>query len=324
MRRLVPLLLFCSALAGACLIGTDDYGGKSCKSNKDCPEIAGYLCVAIELVDGGPTWPQRDCRNALRCVCEVQFPPEPGGIQIDGGMNVRDAGPPPDYCEEVRPILQRYCLGTCHGDQMGYPNSPPDFRLDYYSPPRLRDGGLGLPGVSSKADRVQDRIYRRRDMPPLDFPITPTTTDRALVDKWVRMGFPLGDGGCEVDAGPPVDAGNPDGGPPVSFSVDVVPIFQNGCRCHTGTNDAGSLSLNAGVAYNALVGRATSMGCQGGMATRVVPNAPMSSQLWLKLANDPAKCNAYMPPDAGGGLRATNPAQFDLIDKWIRQGARNN
>ena len=306
-------------------MSTDDYGGKSCKTSRDCPEIAGYVCVAIELADGGPTWPQQDCRSALRCGCEVQFPPEPGGIQRDGGMAGKDAGPPPDYCTEIRPIMLTDCLGTCHGSQMGYPNSPPGFRLDYYEPPTLADGGLGVPGVKAKAAQIKKRAYDDRDMPPVDFPIMPTVAQRQLIDKWVRMGFPLGDGGCEADAGPTVDAGSGDGGPPVSFSVDVLPIFGGGnCSCHTGTNDAGSLSLNAGGAYNQLVSHATSVGCQAGMATRVVPNSTTSSQLWLKLANDPAKCNAFMPRDAGMALKFSNPAQFKTIEDWIKQGAKNN
>jgi hypothetical protein len=320
MRRIIAI--FAVLGFGACLIASDPYGEKSCRTRDDCPNVAGYLCVAIILQDGGDAWPQQDCRNSIYCRCEVQFPPEQGGIQTDGGM--KDAGPAPDYCTEVRPILQTDCLGTCHGAQMGYPNSPKDFRLDYYEAPLLPDGGPGLPGVKARSDRVQDRIYRRRDMPPIDFPIMPSTTQRALVDKWVRMGAPLGDGGCEVDAGPIPDAGPSDGGPPISFSVDVIPIFAGNCSCHTGGNDAGTLSLSAGAAYTQLVGANTSLGCNAGNSKRVLANAPQSSQLWLKLANDPAKCNSFMPLDAGMPLKVTNPAAFDKIDKWIRQGAKNN
>src|SRR5207302_9780478 len=130
---------------------TDDYGDLSCHSNADCPQIGCYLCVAVELSDGAVPWPQQDCRNASLCRCEVQYPPD-SCLQIDAG--VKDAGPPPDYCEEIRPIMQTDCLGTCHGAQMGYPNSPRDFRLDYFATPTLRDGGLGLPGVKDKADRI--------------------------------------------------------------------------------------------------------------------------------------------------------------------------
>ena len=60
------------------------------------------------------------------------------------------------------------------------------------------------------------------------------------------------------------------------------------------------------------------------LSKRVLPNAPQSSQLWLKLANDPAKCNAFMPADAGMALKFSQPGAFNKIDKWIRQGAKNN
>lgn len=319
----------------ACLISTDDFGIRHCKTADDCPGVAGYICAA------GTVWPQRGCGDGGEtCVCEVRFPPEPGGIQTDGGTPpVPDAGPPPDYCTEIRPILQLSCLGTCHGTQMGYPNSPSDFRLDYWEPgtaQRTADGGPGVPGVKDKISRIKARIYDEPTMPPQDFPIPPTDAQRKLVNRWVtKFGAPLGEGSCELyDAGAPqTDGGTTDGGArdggvdagaPVSFATDILPIFTNNCGpCHT-TNTSGGLSLTAANAYNALVNANVSAGCATGPQKRVLANAPQQSQLWLKTGDDPNKCNMFMPRGAAQPLKTSQPAAFDRIERWIRQGAQNN
>jgi hypothetical protein len=111
----------------------------------------------------------------------------------DGGGNVVDAGPPPiDYCDEIEPIVRLYCVATCHGQDMAYPGSPRNFRLDYYEP---TDGGL--PGIKAMAERIRVRVSETKDQPPADFPLQPTALDRRLVNEWVLAGAPRGDGGCE-------------------------------------------------------------------------------------------------------------------------------
>lgn len=333
------LLLALSLGLSSCLVTTDDFGARVCHKNDDCPGVAGYLCASTAV------WPQRGCGAGEEgCLCEVRFPPDVGGIALDGGGPViPDAGPPPDYCDDIKPILTLNCLGTCHGSQMGYPNSPTDFRLDYWEPgpaQALRDGGQGLPGVKAKLDRIKARIFDEKTMPPppSDFPIQPSSADRALVNKWiVKFGAPRGDGGCEQGDGgvaPKPDAGAADAGPrdggvdagaPVSFSTQILPIFNGGnCNCHTGVNTAGTLSLTAGNAYQQLVVNAqVSAGCATGPQKRVLANQPLQSQLWLKIANDPTKCNNSMPRNLQP-LLVMQPGQADLIRRWIQQGAPNN
>ena len=70
-------------------MSTDQFGAKICKTTQDCPQVAGYICASTM------SWPQRGCGEGEDgCLCEVRFPPEPGGIAIDGGMPmVPDAGP---------------------------------------------------------------------------------------------------------------------------------------------------------------------------------------------------------------------------------------
>ncbi|MBK7860206.1 MAG: hypothetical protein IPJ65_16650 [Archangiaceae bacterium] len=334
MRTLMLALL--SVVVSSCLISSDHFGQRSCHQDSECPQIAGYSCVS------GTRWPQKPCgEDEAECVCEVIFPPQAGGIGYDGGGPlIPDAGPPPDYCSEIRPLLDKYCLGTCHGAQMGFPNVPYDFRLDYWEPgpnQLLADGGAGLPGVKARLDRIDARIFLDRSNlmppPPDMYPIQPTEADRALVHKWItKFDAVILDGGClpteglvamKNDGG--MDAGSVDAGAPVSFATDVLPIFTGGnCNCHTGANTSGTLSLTAANAYNNLVNVNTSMGCNNGMAKRVVANSPQTSMLWLKASNDPNKCNNFMPRGAAMPLSQMNAAQFDTITRWIRQGARNN
>lgn len=333
LRYLATVLVLAFATS-SCLISGDGFGGKLCKKNEDCPGIAGYLCVAPD------TWPQRGCGEGEEgCVCEVKFPPDPGGIGLDGGGPViPDAGPPPDYCAEIKPIIDLKCLSTCHSDQMGYPGSPPDFRLDYWEPGPQHakpDGGPGLPGVKAKVIRMQARI-NENTMPPFDYPLKISKEDRDLFNRWVnRFGYPLGDGGCTVsgtvtpmDAGTVMDAGvRPDAGAPVSFSTQVVPIFTQRCGpCHTtNATPSGNLSLTAANAYNALVGVDVRAACApvGTPRKRVLANAPNMSQLWLKIRNDANRCGNSMP-NGQMPLLQMAPAQADIIDRWIRQGAPNN
>ena len=330
MRRFAPLLLAAATLAVAagCLIATDSFGGKTCVTNADCPQVEGYHCVSAT------TWPQVDCgADEKHCTCEVRFPPAPD-LQSDGGINVVDAGPPPDYCTEVRPILQLSCLGTCHGAQMGYANSPIDFRLDYYQRP-----APALPGVKARADRVQDRIYVRKDMPPLtDIVAFAISNDqRALVNKWVKAGAPYGSGHCEDDAGvdpPKLDAGTDagvDAGVVIRYATDIQPIFQARCggganNCHFMSPPRGGLSLTAANSYNQLVNNAnnnTNCTPNNGATKRVVPNNTAQSMLWRKLAADGQKCGDAMP-DGTAGLITVDNQQFQKVVQWINQGAPNN
>jgi hypothetical protein len=92
----------------------------------------------------------------------------------------------------------------------------------------------------------------------------------------------------------------------VSFSKEVLPILQQNCMpCHSGGADAKSkyvLTNYEGV-----------MGTGKDTVANVLPGKPDSCQLGQMLAS------GRMPPT--GRLEA---AKFDLIVKWIAQGAKNN
>jgi hypothetical protein len=309
-------------LAVGCLVVTDDYGSIVCTKDSDCPPVAGYACFS------GGVWPQRPClKDEKRCACELLYPPPEKGYG-DGGA---DAGPVPDYCTEIKPVLLTQCLYTCHSrtqhvyiDPQTMKMSPPDLELETWDDIDLPDGSVTR-GVHTEVMNGQllSRVYNQRDMPPPDFDMT--RWDAGYVNlfyRWLDAKGPLGDGGCEHDGG----QSSGDGGM-VSFMNDLVPMFQGNCGCHMNASPPAGLDLTpANAYYNLVTNGQVSPGCNMGNGYRVAPNNVNMSQLWLKTANNPGKCNDYMPPpDSGmGPLRVMNPAAFNLIDSWIRAGALNN
>ena len=168
-------------VTGACFIAAPDVP-QACAKPFDCPATGLYRCVSSRSLT------QVDCGLAEPdCVCEINFPPRTG--KPSGS---EDAGPSPEWCTDVRPVIQRTCLANCHGVDASYPKTPVDFRLDYFEPPTAR----GLPGVHAKAGDVRSALVEYR-MPPANFSEQPTSTERFVVSRWVKSGAPLGDGGCE-------------------------------------------------------------------------------------------------------------------------------
>ena len=209
---------------------------------------------------------------------------------------------------------------------MGYPNSPKDFRLDYYE---LTDGGL--PGLKDKAARAYARLVDNSMPPPSEQAVFAafSAAEKALFARWLDAGAPFGTGGCEqptskdggTDAG---TDGGADAGPAMSFANDIQPIFTARCTatCHNAGNLNGGLNLSTGNAYGALVAVNTSAGCANG-GQRVVAFDAKGSQLWKKLTPDGGYCNNTMPR-MQMQLRLSQPAEFTKIEAWIAQGAKNN
>ena len=325
---------------------------KTCSATgkSGCPKNLGYICASTDV------WPQQQCgvddagKSETGCLCEVKFPPDPydagsvgggtgggGGSAAGGGTGgtggagggggvVKDAGPPVDYCTEIRTILAQKCLGTCHSSQMVYPNSPKDFRLDYYE---SLDGGL--PGVKDKGPRVFARASDNTMPPPVEQAVFPpyTAAEKLTLARWLDAGSPFGSGSCETpgpkDGG--MDGGGaPDAGPQFLFATDIQPILTTSCAtvgCHTGATPPGGLNLSAGNAYNALVNINTSAGCNAGGSKRVLAFDFKNSMLWQKLTPDGGYCNNSMPRNLVI-LRQQQPNNFAKIEGWIGQGAKNN
>jgi hypothetical protein len=107
----------------------------------------------------------------------------------------------------------------------------------------------------------------------------------------------------------------------VSFSQAVQPVFEQHCGpCHFSGSPAAGLSMAAGSSYSSLVNVKTS--CNP-LFVRIRPNSLPESMLYLKINDDPTKCNES-EPRGKAPLRDLDPPAFDKIRLWIMQGARNN
>ena len=109
-------------------------------------------------------------------------------------------------------------------------------------------------------------------------------------------------GACKYDDILPPE---PDPGITISFSEDVVPIFNascNGSSCHNGSGP--SPDLRASVAYDNLWN-----------AELLDTIEPVNSELYLWMTG--AK-GLTMPP------QGTQPTDVATILQWIDQGAKNN
>ncbi|MFN7132166.1 MAG: hypothetical protein ACK4N5_08790 [Myxococcales bacterium] len=118
------------------------------------------------------------------------------------------------------------------------------------------------------------------------------------------------------DAGQSPDAGG--GGGPVAYARDIQPIWDGKCiSCHSAANASGGLNLAAGASHAALV----NVDAQCGNLKRVTPSDKTRSALWLKTAGE-AGCGAEMP--TGNALKRSSPAEFQKLEQWIDQGAKND
>ena len=95
----------------------------------------------------------------------------------------------------------------------------------------------------------------------------------------------------------------------VSFQKDIQPIFNTNCAtsgCHAGTKPAGSLNLEAYVAYVNLTDT------KSGYIDTLYPKASLLYTCMTSVTNP-------MPPNGKLGKCTT-----DLILQWITQKAKNN
>lgn len=108
--------------------------------------------------------------------------------------------------------------------------------------------------------------------------------------------------------------------PPPDFATEVQPILESQCLCHqqapSGDQVAPVLTLNEGVAYDALVGVPSE---QVPALARVEPGDPEASYLWRKVTDthlDVGGSGTLMPPT--GMLDAERLA---VLESWIAGGA---
>ncbi len=178
MRFPAAVAALCLGAFAGCFIGAGSFAGKGCDSNNDCPDP--YVCAQV-----------RGTGRSCELVHDIDI--GVGGAGGGGGMVNVD----PDYCHDVKPILDRTCVANCHGPDIsgGGGNT---FRLDQYSV-------AVVGGAFEKRARVQARVSADDMPPPGPANPRPTAAERALVIRWVTTGG-------ENCRGGGTDGGTPDGG----------------------------------------------------------------------------------------------------------------
>jgi hypothetical protein len=123
-----------------------------------------------------------------------------------------------------------------------------------------------------------------------------------------------GDRGSDLSlAGPELAEADMDPAAPVRFTRDIEPILMSACSgeyCH------GNFVNTPSRAYRFFVDQ-PSKECLG--RTLVVPGRPEASYVMDKVRGEPVCAGDTMPRGAGNSLR---PDQIQLLDDWIRAGAR--
>lgn len=116
---------------------------------------------------------------------------------------------------------------------------------------------------------------------------------------------------------------------PVSFSMDIVPMFVESCTaCHGGENPSAQTNLEAEYAYDELVNVAARFSREredeADHFMRVMPGVPEASYLMHKLLGTHIIVGGSGQQMPRGDRPAWTDEQIDLVRQWILAGAPNN
>ncbi len=309
-------------LFGACVLSFDESSLVPCATDLDCP----VLFVCADVGDGA----------SKVCQAKGVLPQASEGQETPSNPNNPGPATPSvvTYCKDVKPLLDKQCKG-CHGAS----GVVPGFRLDVY------ETVGSTKGAGEMAGKIKETLSpgAAKPMPPAGLP-APSDAERQTYLDWVNGGAIE----CEAPSTPstpsnpsnPTTPGNtpdaggtpstptppppppPDAGTAVSFAADVQPIFQLRCgtACHLNGNTSGGVNLaTAAQSYNSLVNKAST--CNTAVL-KVKPSDTANSMMWRKLNGASNRCGNVMPP--AGALANVQPAEFQIIEKWIAQGAKND
>lgn len=285
---LLTLLLFVSAGCGLQSAPNE----ATCSVDAECePE---FICRPVRLGAA------KGCVSPLYAFVE-EFPEE----ATSGSTGSQPAQEPlpvvsgsKTFCD-VKPILSTYCSG-CHGATPAA-GAPAGFRLDVF-------GTAGVKGAHDMAARIKARAVDARTMPPS----SPLPAEQlALLSAWIAAGAP----DCA-----PGQTTNPTPNAQVSFKADVQPIFNAYCvSCHGGADPRRKLNLEAAFSYSALMREAE---IESGYF-RVVPGNVNQSLMALGIGGGLAGVVPAMPYGTPG-LKQLSPDAYEVVRRWVEQGALNN
>jgi CHRD domain len=129
--------------------------------------------------------------------------------------------------------------------------------------------------------------------------------------------FPGGEIRGQVVPAPVVVAATPQA--TVSFARDIQPIFNTRCSCHIGGVPAEGQNLAAGQAIANIV----NVKSRESALDRIEPGDPEKSYMIHKLRGTQRTVGGSGSRMPLGGA-ALPPAQLQLLETWIKEGAQNN
>ncbi|RPH98436.1 MAG: hypothetical protein EHM68_04555 [Lysobacterales bacterium] len=222
-------------------------------------------------------------------------------------------GAPAVIYADVAPILGQHCV-LCHNGAA----APLGLRLDALE--GVLRGSTRGPVVRAGDAEGSELLRRVKGLSQPRMPMTgpPWLSDAevALIERWVNDGLANGAPDAAVVEAPPpaqapLQAPNRPGPDEAVTYLHVAPILAQRCaKCHTDNGLMGpapeGLRLTSYAATLAVAERA-----------RVVPGRPEASELVRRIRG---QARPRMPLDGPPYLDAD---QIELIEEWIRQGARN-
>ncbi len=215
----------------------------------------------------------------------------------------------PTY-QDLAPLFNRRCV-ICHNG----PGAPRKLQLDSYA--HLLEGSENGPVVIAGRPEESELIRRVKGMSlprmPLTGPPWLSESEISRLEAWIRAGMPEKPA---RGARPMVaDSLNPPPVPPPGEGVvtfrHVEPIFRLRCqKCHQVRGLLGAPPEGFRVdSYSRLIASTD--------RARVVPGYPLASELVRRIRG---LAHPRMPFD---GPPYLEPDQIALIERWIREGARN-
>ncbi len=213
-------------------------------------------------------------------------------------------GTPVRYID-LKPILASRCV-LCHQGA----GAPLGLRLDTLEAllAGSSNGPVAKPGAPGDSELM--RRLRGTSQPRMPMTGPPYLPDEeiALFERWIAQGMPHDGSGAPSTA--PMAPARPQPGERVTY-LHVAPIFATRCaKCHTERGLMGpapeGYQLTSYAATLSAADRA-----------RVVPGHPEASELLRRLRG---QALPRMPFD---GPPYLEPPDIELVEEWIRQGARD-
>lgn len=240
----------------------------------------------------------------------------------------------PEWRRDMKPLLDKYC-NECHSDPATQ-SAPGYFRLDVCEPTNI-SGAQALAGLNAF------RTHQIKTMPPGNYVLQPSDTEREVFQQWFATGAPCTGPGTLPNNMPNNMTNNsnnsnnetnnnttgtnnstvPDNNNPVAPFTTVATILASNCgtaNCHGQPGGNGNLEIPVNATpeqvRTALAGKNAELETPVYDAGNpfVVPTMPDQSAIYLRMNSNTA--GIRMP--ISGQLV---DAQIEAVRSWIEAGA---